>query len=65
MMDAIPPEAGLCHTCQHARLVISAKGARFVMCAAAAQDQSLAKYPALPRIECHGHERPDPTKSNR
>lgn len=55
-MDAIPPQAGLCHTCQHARLVISSRGGRFVLCEAAAQDQSLSKYPALPRIECHGYE---------
>jgi hypothetical protein len=58
-MDAIPSSAGLCHACRHARLIVSAKGSRFVQCQASSADQRLSKYPTLPRLTCHAYQPED------
>ncbi len=50
---AFDPAVGLCSGCRHARKVRSARGSRFWLCARAADDRSLRKYPALPRLNCH------------
>jgi hypothetical protein len=50
------PPAGLCPTCLHARVVPSARGSRFLMCARAKDDPGYAKYPRLPVVECPGYE---------
>lgn len=55
-MRDVPENAGLCHNCRHARLIVSEKGSRFVLCEASFSDEKLAKYPALPRLKCHGYE---------
>jgi len=47
------PAVGLCSLCQQARVVRSARGARFWLCEGANADPSLRKYPALPRTDCH------------
>jgi len=47
-------EAGLCETCAHARLIRSARGARFLLCGLAAADPRFRRYPALPVLACPG-----------
>jgi hypothetical protein len=47
---------GLCDTCQHARIVASAKGSQFVLCERSRTDARFPKYPALPVRECAGYE---------
>lgn len=49
-------EAGLCADCAQARVVESARGSRFVLCARSATDAAFAKYPRLPVIACAGYE---------
>ena len=56
LMRIVPESAGLCHSCRHARVIVSAKGSNFVLCQASVYDKTLAKYPALPRLKCHGYE---------
>jgi hypothetical protein len=51
---ADPPAAGLCHTCRHARLVVSARGSTFTLCRLARVDPRFPKYPALPVTACDG-----------
>jgi hypothetical protein len=50
------PEAGLCETCAFARVVVSARGSRFVLCRLSETDARFAKYPRLPVVECLGYE---------
>jgi hypothetical protein len=59
MANPIPPSAGLCSTCMHARSVASARGSTFVLCARSQDDPRFPKYPRLPVVRCHGHERRD------
>ena len=47
-----PANAGLCTACQHARLVESARGAVYVLCAAHKTHPQLPKYPRLPVRDC-------------
>jgi hypothetical protein len=54
-----PPQAGLCATCRHARVVTSDRGSLFVRCAYAALDPSFAKYPRLPVIACRAYQPQD------
>jgi 3-isopropylmalate/(R)-2-methylmalate dehydratase large subunit len=51
--------AGLCETCRHARVVVSARGSRFVLCGLAAVDPRFPKYPRLPVVQCEGYAPPD------
>lgn len=46
---------GLCATCQHARLIESAKGSQFLLCQLSQSDQSFPKYPRLPVLTCRGY----------
>lgn len=51
-----PPPPGLCHSCDYARKIISAKGSRFLYCLRAEQtDERYARYPRLPVLECPGY----------
>jgi hypothetical protein len=50
------PRRGLCPTCLHARVVPSARGSQFLMCARAKDDPRFAKYPRLPVVQCGGYE---------
>ena len=54
--DGIPSTAGLCARCVHARRIVSGRGSLFVLCSAAASNPLLARYPALPRWQCHAFE---------
>ncbi len=48
---AYPPDAGLCRACLHSRLVLSARGSVFILCAAP-PEHGLNKYPRLPVLQC-------------
>jgi hypothetical protein len=48
--------AGLCADCRWARRVTSGRGSTFLLCRRAETDPAYAKYPALPRLACPGHE---------
>lgn len=48
------PWAGLCEHCLHLRRIVSNRGSRFVLCAAAATDFRLPRYPQLPVLTCPG-----------
>ena len=52
----IPPGAGLCASCVHARLVISGRGSRFVLCERSRTDPRFPRYPPLPVGACAGFE---------
>jgi hypothetical protein len=52
----ISPTAGLCATCQHVKIIQSAKGSFFIMCSLAKTDPRFSKYPVLPVIQCSGYE---------
>jgi hypothetical protein len=51
------PPAGLCGSCRHRRPVPNTRGSTFSLCRRAAWDAALARYPRLPVLDCHGHER--------
>jgi hypothetical protein len=46
--------AGLCATCQHARIITSDKGSTFLRCGLSATDPHFPKYPRLPVMRCAG-----------
>ena len=48
--------AGLCATCQHARVVRSDRGAVFSQCDRAENDPQYPRYPRLPVLDCKGYE---------
>ena len=52
-----PADAGLCATCEHARLVTSSRGSWFSLCALSALDDRFPKYPRLPVTSCAGYRR--------
>jgi hypothetical protein len=55
------PATGLCGSCRHSRIVISARGSRFVLCALPPPRPDWPKYPRLPVLRCEGYERePEP-----
>jgi hypothetical protein len=55
-MNAAPPAAGLCATCQHARVMTNDRGSQFVMCERSKTDAAFPKYPRLPVLACVGYE---------
>ena len=57
----IPSTAGLCAACVHARLIVSSRGSRFVLCERSRTDPRFPRYPPLPVVACAGFEpRPGP-----
>lgn len=48
--------AGLCNTCAHQRVVVSARGSAFSLCRRSATDERFPKYPPLPVVACGGYE---------
>ena len=50
--------AGLCALCMHARLVVSVRGSRFVLCERSRTDPAYPRYPPLPVVACAGFEPP-------
>jgi hypothetical protein len=56
-MAAVPPPAGLCDGCRHARVITSGRGSRFILCERSRTDPRFPRYPALPVVACDGFER--------
>jgi len=50
------PPPGLCGTCQHARVIPSDRGHRFIRCSLSDVDPRYARYPPLPMAHCQGYE---------
>jgi hypothetical protein len=48
-------EIGLCKGCEHAQVVVSARGSRFYLCRLSAADPSFPRYPRLPVLNCRGY----------
>jgi hypothetical protein len=60
------PDPGLCADCRHARRLRSARGSEFLLCGRAATDPRFRRYPALPVVQCAGHDPvPDPPGDER
>ena len=51
---------GLCGTCQHARVIQTARGTTFHLCERSTTDVRFPRYPALPVLDCPGFERRKP-----
>ncbi|MGD0558553.1 MAG: hypothetical protein ABSA93_26695 [Streptosporangiaceae bacterium] len=49
-------EAGLCRTCQHAKLNQTRRGTVYLRCTRAEWDPALPRYPRLPVTGCPGYE---------
>jgi hypothetical protein len=47
--------AGLCASCEHARIIESSKGATFIRCELSFSDPRFARYPRLPVVHCEGY----------
>lgn len=46
---------GLCRTCEHARVITSARGSTFYLCRLSESDARFRKYPPLPVMRCAGY----------
>lgn len=55
---AVPPAAGECATCVHARAIANRRGSVFVLCGRARDGNAYRRYPPLPVRGCEGHEPP-------
>lgn len=47
---------GLCERCRWARVVVTPKGSRFLLCERSLTDPRFPKYPPLPVFACSGFE---------
>ncbi|MGA9316036.1 MAG: hypothetical protein WBV77_15575 [Solirubrobacteraceae bacterium] len=52
----LAPNAGLCDTCKHRRLVPNTRGSVFSLCERSRTDPGYPRYPRLPVLECAGYE---------
>jgi hypothetical protein len=59
LIMTVHSEAGLCARCSHSRVIESGRGSRFWMCQLHRVDESFAKYPRLPVLQCRGFEARD------
>ena len=50
------PDAGLCETCRHQRLVRTTRGSEFSLCERSRSDPAYPRYPRLPVQACAGYE---------
>lgn len=55
---AAQPDASLCASCLHCRVIRSDRGSVFYQCRRAFSDASFPKYPRLPVRICRGYEQP-------
>jgi hypothetical protein len=55
------PEAGLCDSCAHQRIVGNTRGSRFSLCERSRTDPAFPRYPRLPVTDCVGYERAEAT----
>jgi hypothetical protein len=51
------PDAGLCDSCRHQRLVRNTRGSVFSLCERSRTDPNYPRYPRLPVVSCKGYER--------
>ena len=51
------PQAGLCDSCVHQKLIRTGRGSEFSMCLRSKDDPRYDKYPRIPVGACPGHER--------
>lgn len=58
-LDARVRTAGLCASCACVRLIESARGSTFFLCARSTEDARYVKYPRLPVLMCPGFVRAD------
>ena len=50
------PDAGLCETCLHQRLIGNTRGSEFSLCERSKTEPAFPKYPRLPVVACPGYE---------
>jgi len=50
------PDAGLCESCAHQRVIRNTRGSSFSLCERSRSDPSYPKYPRLPVTGCPGWE---------
>ena len=55
MPSPVPPPAGLCERCAHARLVPTPRSA-FWLCGRSRDDARFERYPRVPVLACPGYE---------
>ena len=55
------PDAGLCDTCDHQRLVRNTRGSTFSLCERSRTDPDFPRYPRLPVAACTGYEERGPS----
>jgi hypothetical protein len=48
-------DAGLCATCQHAKVLTNDRGSTFYRCGLSITDPRFPKYPRLPVVTCDGY----------
>jgi hypothetical protein len=53
---AVAPNAGLCDSCSHQRLVRNTQGSSFSLCERSRTDPAFPRYPRLPVTSCAGYE---------
>lgn len=46
---------GLCATCEHSRIIETARGSRFYLCRLSETDPRFPRYPSLPVLRCEGY----------
>ncbi|MGZ4203626.1 MAG: hypothetical protein ACXVRH_16375 [Thermoleophilaceae bacterium] len=51
------PDAGLCASCRHQRVVKNTRGSSFSLCERSRSDESFPRYPRLQVTDCRGYER--------
>jgi hypothetical protein len=51
------PNAGLCDSCRHQRLVRNTRGSVFSLCDRSRTDPDYPRYPRLPVVSCAGYDR--------
>lgn len=49
------PQAGLCDSCSHQRLIRNTRGSAFSLCARSRDDPVYPRYPRLPVANCRGY----------
>jgi len=55
-MTVPPTPVGLCADCRHAQSIETRRGSTFLRCARSDVDARYRRYPALPVLDCSGHE---------
>jgi hypothetical protein len=56
LLAGLTAEPGLCRTCEHLRLLASARSV-FVRCGLADTDPAFLRYPPIPVLACPGYRR--------